>query len=244
LGRIMALDVGSKTIGVAVSDPLGWTGQGVGVIRRKNREHDLAEVLRLVREWDVTELVVGLPLSLDGSRGPQAQQAEAFARRLAETTGLPVRMQDERLTTRQAERVLVGADLSRRRRRQVIDKAAAVLILQSYLDARRAREAARGTDAGAAGYDRWRVARCPERSVEEGDQQRGHEDGREQVGHADALEFQEPQADGEDQQPAGGGHLRHHGRGEDGLGPGGRQGDASLVDQDDQGGEGHPHTQG
>ncbi|MDI6822815.1 MAG: Holliday junction resolvase RuvX [Bacillota bacterium] len=137
MGRIMALDVGSKTIGVAVSDPLGWTGQGVGVIRRRSRESDLAEVLRLVREWDVTELVVGLPLSLDGSRGPQAQQAQTFARRLAEASGLPVRLQDERLTTRQAERVLVDADVSRRRRRQVIDKAAAVLILQSYLDSRR-----------------------------------------------------------------------------------------------------------
>ncbi|MEW5933008.1 MAG: Holliday junction resolvase RuvX [Bacillota bacterium] len=140
MGRTMALDVGSKTIGVAVSDPLGWTGQGVAVIRRKNRESDLAEVLRLVREWDVTELVVGLPLSLDGSRGPQAQQAETFARRLAEASGLPVRLQDERLTTRQAERVLVDADVSRRRRRQVIDKAAAVLILQSYLDSRRPRD--------------------------------------------------------------------------------------------------------
>lgn len=133
----MALDVGSRTIGVAVSDPLGWTGQGVTVIRRRNREYDLAEVLRLVGEWDVSELVVGLPLSLDGSRGPQAQKVEAFATRLAEASGLPVRLQDERLSTRQAERVMVDADLSRRRRRQVIDKAAAVLILQSYLDFRR-----------------------------------------------------------------------------------------------------------
>lgn len=185
----MALDVGSKTIGVAVSDPLGWTAQGVGVIRRRNREKDLGEVLRLVREWDVSEVVVGLPLSLDGSRGSQAERAEAFARRLAAVIGLPVHLEDERLTTCQAERLLVGADLSRRRRRQVIDKTAAALILQSYLDRRRARE----PDAGRP----HRLVPGQE-LVEEGDQQGSDEDGREQVRHPDAFEFEEPQADGED----------------------------------------------
>lgn len=188
LPRIMALDVGSKTIGVAVSDPLGWTGQGVGVIRRKSREHDLAEVGRLVREWDVSELVVGLPLSLDGRHGPQAKLVEGFARQLADATGLPVHLHDERLTTREAERLLVGADLSRRRRRQVIDKTAAVLILQSYLDARRARQPGGSRAAGGR-----------ECSSEEGDQQRGYEDGGQEVGHPDTLDLQESKTYGEDE---------------------------------------------
>lgn len=184
LGRIMALDVGSKTIGVAVSDPLELTGQGIGVIRRRNREHDLGEVLRLVREWGVTELVVGLPLSLDGSRGPQAQQAENFARRLEAATGLPVRLQDERLTTRQAERLLIHADLSRRRRRQVIDKTAAVLILESYLASRHARS----QRPGFTRADDQPLSQLSEQhSVEQGDQRRGQEDRGEQVGDPDAL---------------------------------------------------------
>lgn len=164
----MALDLGSKTIGVAVSDPLELMGQGVEVIRRRNRDHDVGEVLRLAREWNVAELVVGLPLAMDGSRGPQARQAEEFARVLEVATGLPVHLQDERLTTRQAERVLIAADLSRRRRRQVIDKTAAVLILESYLAARRLR-AARTL------------------SPQQGDENGSQEDPGEQVRHPDTL---------------------------------------------------------
>ena len=134
--RILALDVGEKRIGLAVSDPLGITAQGLRVLIRKNLESDLAQLLEVAREWHVQEILVGLPRHLDGREGKQAPAIMELAQALGEALGAVVTPWDERLTTVEAERVLLQADLSRRRRRQVVDQVAAVLILQSYLEYR------------------------------------------------------------------------------------------------------------
>ena len=135
--RVMGLDVGTKTIGVAISDELGFTAQGVTTIRRKNRKADLAALKRLVEEHAVGKLVVGLPLNMDGSEGPRAEACRAFGALVAEATQLPILWWDERLTTVAAERALLEGDVSRERRRAVIDQVAASLILQGWLDAQR-----------------------------------------------------------------------------------------------------------
>ncbi len=134
--RILALDVGEKRIGLAVSDPLGITAQGLGVLIRQNREHDLARLREVAQEYQVQEILVGLPRHMDGRPGKQADAVLELARTLGDSLGIPVTPWDERLTTMEAERVLLQADLSRRRRRRVVDQVAAVLILQSYLEYR------------------------------------------------------------------------------------------------------------
>lgn len=133
--RILGLDVGERTIGVAVSDELGWTAQGVETIRRQSLEHDFARLLQLIEQYQVTEIVVGLPRNMNGTIGPRGESCQRFARELAERTALPVRLWDERLTTMAAEKMLIAADVSRKKRKRVIDKMAAVMILQGYLDA-------------------------------------------------------------------------------------------------------------
>jgi len=132
--RILALDVGAKRIGLAVSDPLGITAQGLGVLTRKDRSEVLAQLLEVARKWQVQRVVVGLPRHLDGRLGDAAPEILALASDLGEALGVRVVTWEERLTTVEAERVLLQADLSRRRRRQVLDQQAAVLILQNYLD--------------------------------------------------------------------------------------------------------------
>jgi putative Holliday junction resolvase len=135
-GRILCLDMGEKRIGLAVSDPLGITAQGLGVWVRRNREADLEHLLQVAREYQVQQIVVGLPRHMDGRLGAAASGIMEFAGTLGEALEVEIIPWDERLTTAAAERVLIQADLSRRRRRQVVDKVAAVLILQSYLDSR------------------------------------------------------------------------------------------------------------
>ncbi len=135
--RILALDVGEKRIGLAVSDPLGITAQGLGVLTRKDPEADLAGLLNVARQWGVQEIVLGLPRHMDGRPGKAVPEILELARRLQEALGVKVATWDERLTSAEAERVLIEADVSRRRRRQVVDKMAAVLILQGYLEHRR-----------------------------------------------------------------------------------------------------------
>jgi putative Holliday junction resolvase len=132
----MGLDVGTKTVGIAVSDELGLTGQAVTTLRRTNVRADLDALAALVEEHEVGQLVVGLPMNMDGTEGPSAQLARALGDKLAERTSLPVAYWDERLTTREAQRTLLEADVSRARRRKVIDQVAATLILQGWLDAR------------------------------------------------------------------------------------------------------------
>ncbi|NLZ39191.1 MAG: Holliday junction resolvase RuvX [Firmicutes bacterium] len=133
--RILGLDVGDRTIGIAVSDELGWTAQGVEVIRRSEWETDVQRIRELCEQYKVSLLVVGYPKNMDGTIGPRAEMAANFAKRLAAELDLPVKLWDERLTTVEAERMLVSADVSRAKRRKVIDKMAAVLILQNYLQA-------------------------------------------------------------------------------------------------------------
>lgn len=135
--RKMGLDVGSKTVGVAVSDPLGWTAQGIEIIRIDEAEgvFGIERVAELVKEYQVTEFVVGLPKNMNNSIGPRAEASMAYGKLLEDEFRLPVNYQDERLTTVQAERMLVEqANTSRAKRKKVIDKVAAVMILQNYLD--------------------------------------------------------------------------------------------------------------
>jgi putative holliday junction resolvase len=134
--RILGLDMGEKRIGLAVSDPLGITAQGLGVWTRRSRQDDLDHILAIAREYEVKQLVVGLPRHMDGRPGDAAVAILKFARELGETLKAEVIPWDERLTTAAAERLLIQADVSRRRRRQVVDQVAAALILQSYLDSR------------------------------------------------------------------------------------------------------------
>jgi len=138
--RILALDVGEKRIGLAVSDPLGLTAQGLGVLKRKNWEADLARLLDMARPYRVQEVLVGLPRHMDGRLGAQAEEILALAQALGEALGAKVATWDERLTTVEAERLLIAADMSRKRRRRVVDQVAATLILQAYLDRRHFQE--------------------------------------------------------------------------------------------------------
>jgi putative Holliday junction resolvase len=133
--RVMGLDYGERRIGVALSDPLGLTAQPLLTLERRSLDADLGDLASLMKTHEVRRVVIGLPLSMKGERGERARAAEGFGRRLARATGVPVEAWDERLTSVQAERALLEGDLSRKRRRQVIDRAAAVLILQSWLDA-------------------------------------------------------------------------------------------------------------
>lgn len=132
--RILALDVGEKRIGVAISDPLGITAQGVCVIERQNRIRDLEALRRLIMERGVTSLLLGLPRNMNGSLGDKAREVQEFGKLLEQELGLPVEYQDERLSTRAVEGTLIAADVRRNKRRRVIDKLAAIYILQGYLD--------------------------------------------------------------------------------------------------------------
>jgi len=133
--RILGLDYGEKRIGVAVSDELGLTAQGLLVLERKNRRTDLATLRRLVEEYRVDKIVVGYPVRMDGTKGIQCEKVDRFARLLAEAFGLPVLLQDEFMTTKEAEEILRAAGTGRKKMKAAVDRLAAVLILKSYLDA-------------------------------------------------------------------------------------------------------------
>jgi len=135
--RLLALDLGSKTIGLAVTDELGLTAQGLPTLRRMNKRNDLEHLRRVIRQYGVGELVMGLPLRLSGDVGTQAAKVEAFAEELRKKFKLPVHLFDERLTSVEANRVLRESEMSIRRRAEVVDQLAAVLILQGFLEARR-----------------------------------------------------------------------------------------------------------
>ena len=135
--RVMGLDVGSKTVGVAISDPLGFTAQGVEIIKinEEAKEFGFDRLGELVKEYQVDKFVVGLPKNMNNTEGPRVEASKAYGDKIKEIFTLPVDYQDERLTTVQAERMLVEqADVSRGKRKKVIDKLAAQLILQNYLD--------------------------------------------------------------------------------------------------------------
>jgi putative Holliday junction resolvase len=133
-GRLIGLDVGEKRIGVAVSDGLGMTAQPVGVVERKSLDKDAARILELLAEYDIDCAVAGLPLQMNGEEGEQAARVRHFCNAFSKRTEIEVIYQDERLTSAQSERMLIDSGVRRGKRRQVIDKMAATLILQSYMD--------------------------------------------------------------------------------------------------------------
>lgn len=132
--RILSLDVGSRTIGIACSDALLMTAQGIETIRRTSLEKDFNRLQELIAEYEVHELVVGMPKNMNGTKGERAEKTEEFVEKMKEVIDLPVTYWDERLSTVMAERQLIAADVSRKKRKSVIDKMAAVVILQGYLD--------------------------------------------------------------------------------------------------------------
>lgn len=135
MARILGLDFGDKRIGAATSDALGWTAQGKKVIQNTSWEEVVAEIDSLIEQYDVGKVVVGLPKNMNGTLGPRAEKTLDFVEQLKEEIEPPVITWDERLSTAAAERTLIKADVSRAKRKDVIDKMAAVVILQSYLDA-------------------------------------------------------------------------------------------------------------
>lgn len=135
--RIMGLDVGDKTIGVAISDPLGITSQGITTIRRKGIKTDIIELKKIIEEYNVEKVVMGLPKNMNNTMGPQGEKVLKFSEKFKEKFDLEVIFQDERLSTVSAERMLISSDVRRDKRKQVIDKVAATYILQTYLDTKK-----------------------------------------------------------------------------------------------------------
>lgn len=132
--RIMGLDVGEKRIGVALSDLMGWTAQGFETLHRTNIKDDLQRLVTIIQENEVNKVVVGLPKNMNGTLGPQSEKVTEFAEKLRRKINFELVYWDERLTTVSAERILIQANVSRKKRKTVIDKIAAIHILQGYLD--------------------------------------------------------------------------------------------------------------
>ncbi len=135
--RILGLDFGQKTIGVAISDPFGWTAQGIEIIKRKQEENLKESIERLgeiIKEYGVEKIILGYPKNMNNTIGERCEKTTAFKKRIEKSFNLPIILWDERLSTIGAERTLLEADLSRKKRKDVIDKMAAVFILQGFLD--------------------------------------------------------------------------------------------------------------
>ena len=135
-GRIMGLDIGDKTIGVAVSDLMGLTAQGVTTIKRVGKKKDIEAIKQIIAEKQVNKIVSGLPKNMNGTVGPQGEKVQKFCELLKEETNLPIEFWDERLSTVAAERSLIEGNVRRENRKKVIDMLAAVIILQGYLDSK------------------------------------------------------------------------------------------------------------
>lgn len=135
-GRIMGLDIGDKTIGVAVSDLMGMTAQGVTTVRRVGKKKDIDALKEIIKERQVNKIVSGLPKNMNGTLGPQSEKVIKFCELIKEETGLEIDFWDERLSTVAAERSLIEGDVSRQKRKKVIDMLAAVIILQGYLNSK------------------------------------------------------------------------------------------------------------
>ena len=132
--RILGLDVGSKTIGVAISDPFGWTAQGITTIKRTKKENDILEIEKICNEYKVEEIVVGLPKNMNSSIGDSGNKVIEFSELIKESLNIKIELWDERLTTVAAHKAMIEADLSRQKRKKIVDKMAAIYILQGYLD--------------------------------------------------------------------------------------------------------------
>ena len=154
ISRLMGLDVGNRRIGIAVSDLLGITAQGLDTLERRNKRYDLQQLARIIREYNVREIVVGLPRRLSGAESAQTEKVIDFSEQLKKRFEIPVHLWDERLTSVQANRLLKDAELSIEKRAAAVDRMAAILILQSFMDAQqesgvRSRES--GTDDDISG---------------------------------------------------------------------------------------------
>ncbi|MEH7417998.1 Holliday junction resolvase RuvX [Neobacillus drentensis] len=136
--RAMGLDVGSKTVGIALSDELGWTAQGLKTLKinEEKQQFGFEEIGQLIKEYQVDTVVIGLPKNMNGTIGPRGEASKQYAAEIESRFSVPTVLWDERLTTMAAERVLLEADVSRKKRKKVIDKMAAVMILQGYLDSK------------------------------------------------------------------------------------------------------------
>ncbi len=134
--KIMGIDLGSKKIGIAISDEMCWTAQGIKVIKRIGINRDIEEIIKLVDEYSVDEIVVGLPINMNGTIGHQAEKVLNFIERLKCKISIPVNAWDERLSTVAVTRVLIEGNVKREKRKEVVDKMAAVYILQGYLDSK------------------------------------------------------------------------------------------------------------
>ena len=134
--RVLGLDVGSKRIGIAISDPLGITAQGLETLQRQNKRLDFEKLAKLAHDHEVAEIVVGFPLRMSGAEGIQAEKMQIFAEELRKRLQLPVHLWDERLSSAEANRLLRETEMSIKRRGQVVDQMAAVLILQSWMEHR------------------------------------------------------------------------------------------------------------
>ncbi|MBU5317095.1 Holliday junction resolvase RuvX [Clostridium bornimense] len=132
--RILGLDLGDRTIGVAVSDPLGFTAQGITTIRRKSLQYDIDELKKICKEYNIEKVLLGYPKNMNGTEGPRCEIVKEFAEVIKEQLNLPIQFWDERLSTVAAHRAMLEADLSRAKRKKIVDKIAAVYILQGYLD--------------------------------------------------------------------------------------------------------------
>jgi putative holliday junction resolvase len=137
--RVMGLDVGSKTVGVAVSDAMGWTAQGIETIsiNEDQSQFGLQRVEELVKEYEVDKVVIGFPKNMNNTVGPRGEASQKYAKLIEDKLGISTILWDERLTTMAAERILLEADVSRKKRKKVIDKMAAAFILQGYLDSQK-----------------------------------------------------------------------------------------------------------
>jgi putative pre-16S rRNA nuclease len=151
VGRILGLDVGLRRIGIAVSDPLGITAQGLETLQRRNKRYDFEFLQRMIQKYDVREIVVGLPLRMNGDEGIQSDKMQVFAEDLRKRFRLPIHLWDERLTSAEANRLLRETDLSIEKRGKAVDRMAAVLILQGWMERRAA--AASGFQLPASGSE-------------------------------------------------------------------------------------------
>lgn len=138
IGRVLGLDVGSRRIGIAVSDALGITAQGLETLQRTNKRRDFEHLKDVIRQYDIKRIVVGLPLRMSGEEGTQSEKMRAFAEDLRKVFSLPVHLWDERLTSAEANRFLRETELSIEKRGKAVDRMAAVLILQSWMESRKA----------------------------------------------------------------------------------------------------------
>jgi len=166
-GRILALDYGTKRIGVALSDELGWTAQPLETFERRTLDRDVAHIAALVGSHDVHRVVLGLPLQLDGREGPAINAMREFAARLEAGLSVPLVLWDERLTTKAAEDLLIAADVSRKKRKGAVDRVAAALLLQSYLAAQAPASSEPHAGDIEADWQEGPGSRVPDRDVDE-----------------------------------------------------------------------------